>query len=360
MWKVAVVLGVLGTGIMASARAEAYSYDTFYGWSADGSYYAYGWSGTDESSRPVVCLSDAKAGSKTWPKGLARPEDDEACVSMCQDDTDYECNARSEPRVRKWVTPPKSAKKGPHGETVSVTVHGMVATFRVLRGGKEVASATREAEQSVEGYALAGAYWQPGGGGHVAVLLDVAPHKPTRQELEDEKRYGPAPGYPAPRYLEVMTLHAPYERAAAKAANVRGLQLHRDKRYAEAVPAYRAAIAADASYVFAHYNLACAAALLGDRATARAELQWLREHDSDPDAQKMLAKGQTDADLAPVRDDTDVRVLLALPLSCAQKCDVEQQRCQDDCDETGEAPRACGFQCSEPYEACAAKCAAAK
>lgn len=82
----------------------------------------------------------------------------------------------------------------------------------------------------------------------------------------------------------------------AKTANNDGMKHYRAKRWADAAASFRAAIAIDPSYVVAHYNLACVAALQKDTKTAIAELEWLAGSD-DPLAAQKLTKAGRDPDL---------------------------------------------------------------
>jgi hypothetical protein len=126
----------------------------------------------------------------------------------------------------------------------------------------------------------------------------------------------------------------------ARAANVRGMRLYGSKKYADAAKEFRAAIAADPKFVLAHYNLASMAALLGDKPTVLAELQWLHDS-SDPDARKALDKAPSDPDLHAMVDDPDVKKLIGG--GCEATCDREETKCTDGC---GNDLRACGRQCS--------------
>lgn len=97
--------------------------------------------------------------------------------------------------------------------------------------------------------------------------------------------------------------------AAARAANRQGMQHYRKKALAQAAASFRAAIAADTGHVLAHYNLACVLSLMGDRAGATQELEWLARS-PDPRATRTLAKASGDKDLAALRDDPKVKPLL--------------------------------------------------
>ncbi len=324
--------------VLVPAHAFAY-YDFFYGWSADGSFYAYASSGTDLMEQPSLCLSDEKAGSTTWPKGVARPTEG-ACTSMCKEDT-FECEKPEV--VQKWVHLPWPSRKGPHGEIVTVKVGKGSATVAVMAGGKKVASADVELVHETERPGIREVYWRPDGGA-VAVYLGY-PDPPDDQ-----------PGYPPPRYLTVI----PFGRTSeAAAANARGMTLLRRRDYPHAGEEFRKAIAADPAHVLAHYNLACASALGGDRKTAIAELRWLGAS-ADPAARAALAKAPKDADLKSVVDDPEVKKLLAAAAadSCAAGCERAQDRCERECydrhDDVG--LRGCVRVCGSQRDACSEKC----
>jgi hypothetical protein len=84
----------------------------------------------------------------------------------------------------------------------------------------------------------------------------------------------------------------------ARAANARGLALHKQKKYAAAEAEYRKAIELDPGYVLAHYNLACAATLADDLETAIVELAWLGNRAAwDDQARAAVMKETKDPDL---------------------------------------------------------------
>lgn len=89
---------------------------------------------------------------------------------------------------------------------------------------------------------------------------------------------------------------------AAKAANTRGMQLHTAKKYKEAMAEFEKAIAADDSFVLAHYNLACAASRAEDQAVASKQLEWVASAALwDKFAAQAAAKAATDPDLEWMR-----------------------------------------------------------
>jgi hypothetical protein len=332
-------LFLLFLALGAPAPAFAY-YDFFYGWSADGSFYARASSGTDLMEQPALCLSDEKAGSTTWPKAIARPTEG-ACTVLCVEDSG-ECQKPEE--ASKWVSLPAPSRKGPHGETVAVKVGKPgTATVTVMAGGKKVASSDVELRRDDERPGIREVYWPPDGGA-VAVFLGY-PDPPEEQE-----------GYPPPRYLTIVAFG---RTAGAVAANARGLKLLKQKDYPHAVEELRKAIAADPAHLLAHYNLACASALGGDRKAAIAELRWLGAS-ADPAARSALAKARTDADLKSVVDDAEVKKLLAgaAAESCDDACEHKRDRCEKACydrhDDAG--LRGCARLCGSELDACSAKC----
>lgn len=91
--------------------------------------------------------------------------------------------------------------------------------------------------------------------------------------------------------------------AGAKAANVRGMGLLKQKDYKGAIAQFRKAIAEDKTYVLAHYNLACAASLAKDVDTAFAELMWVGNRAVwDDQARAAAIKAAKDPDLTWVLD----------------------------------------------------------
>ena len=101
----------------------------------------------------------------------------------------------------------------------------------------------------------------------------------------------------------------PGDRQAARKRNLAGLAARRRGDHAAARAAYEAALAADPSYVWARYNLACEDALQGDRAAAVARLLQLHQM-AVPEARRALAKVARDPDFASIRDDPTVAALL--------------------------------------------------
>jgi hypothetical protein len=101
-------------------------------------------------------------------------------------------------------------------------------------------------------------------------------------------------------------------RKVAVAANTLGMQRYRAGELRGAAEQFRVAIDSDASYVVAHYNLACVASRVGDTSTALKELTWLSE-DKDPMSRAKLEKAKSDPDLDYVSSLPAARELLGLP-----------------------------------------------
>jgi hypothetical protein len=104
----------------------------------------------------------------------------------------------------------------------------------------------------------------------------------------------------------------PLARKVAIAANTLGMQRYHAGELLGAAEQFKVAIDSDASYVQAHYNLACVAARLGDSTTAVKELGWLAD-DKDPASRVKLAKAKSDPDLDYVSGLPAVRDKLGLP-----------------------------------------------
>ncbi|HEY4243306.1 MAG TPA: hypothetical protein VGM88_26015 [Kofleriaceae bacterium] len=106
------------------------------------------------------------------------------------------------------------------------------------------------------------------------------------------------------RALFVLLLLACAGRASAtpdgaKRENTRGMTLMAGKQWADAEAAFEQAVAADASSVTAHYNLACAASRAHDGHTALVELAWIGDRGFWDDAAHAASmKAKRDPDLA--------------------------------------------------------------
>jgi len=321
------------------AAARAYSYDGFLGWSPDGSFYLYTSAGTDMIDHPVVCLSDQAAGSTSWPKNLARPEDD-VCVSVCGDDDVGECGRLED--ARRWVRLPAASSKGPHGETLKLKMAHGRANVTVLAGGKKVVDYELGLWPEGAKPQILSAHWRPDGG---AVAVTVGSPDPDANDQ--------TPGWPPPRFVGVIPFKAA---SAAGAANVRGMKLYRQKDYRRAADEFRKAIASDPRHLLAHYNLACVAALDGDKKTALAELRWLAGN-PDPAAAGALAKAKTDPDLRSVVGDPEARKLLG-GASCDELCEIRRDGCDRECSDRSDdgGLRACGRACGMAYDECIDGC----
>lgn len=143
--------------------------------------------------------------------------------------------------------------------------------------------------------------WSPDGRGVAWVThTEHTMRDPAEEELRISFPDGPA--------LEPERIRTAATRQSmlARRANVAGMKAYRAKNYVVATKKFRDAVAADASFVTAHYNLACVSALQGDKKTALAELQWLSVS-SDPAAKAKLEKAATDPDLRSLAADPDAK-----------------------------------------------------
>lgn len=133
--------------------------------------------------------------------------------------------------------------------------------------------------------------------------------KPDSRQKEVGQPLPVAPVAAAPVAAAPAPSLAAVNRAAAKAANVQGMKAYQAKDHAAAAAHFRAAIAADPGFPLPRYNLACVAALTGDKATARAQLEWLMAS-RDPQARRTLRKASSDPDLKNLSDDAASQKIL--------------------------------------------------
>lgn len=118
-----------------------------------------------------------------------------------------------------------------------------------------------------------------------------------------------APAAPQSAPTVVQAAPAAPDRAAARAANVLGMKAYKAKDYAAAGEKFKSAIAADPGFPLPHYNLACVAALTGDKDAARAQLEWLATS-TEPQARRTLIKASRDPDMKALADDPQAQKIL--------------------------------------------------
>jgi hypothetical protein len=176
------------------------------------------------------------------------------------------------------------------------------ASFRILRDGKAWVDESFEGHMAFYGGAIGSEValcWSPDGA-RVAWILHTGK---TMRDPEYNEIHVSGDGTSFdPEVSRTAALHA-------RKINASGMRAYRGKKLAHAMKLFREAIAADGEFVTAHYNLACVAALQGDKATALAELKWLSKS-ADPDAKVKLAKAATDPDLRSLADDPDAKAYL--------------------------------------------------
>jgi hypothetical protein len=98
----------------------------------------------------------------------------------------------------------------------------------------------------------------------------------------------------------------------ARQLNTEGMKLYGKTNYRAALEAFDKAIAADPTFVLAHYNAASMASILGNTARVIDELKWLVAS-KDPVAVKALVQAKTDRDLDRASMHPRVRELIGLP-----------------------------------------------
>ena len=98
----------------------------------------------------------------------------------------------------------------------------------------------------------------------------------------------------------------------AKQLNVQGMKKYAKKDYSGAAELFQKAIAEDATFAYAHYNLASMASLTSDFPLAIRELEWCTKS-TDPVAVKLMAKARTDKDLELALMHPRVRELVGVP-----------------------------------------------
>jgi hypothetical protein len=283
-----------------TARAQHRGYiDGFLGWSPDGSFFVMTAAGTDEIDVPLLCLSRRDVPSRTWPKDVPVPDQDDPDGCTDRWDTMFpDSGLDPQQMVQKasaLVAAPRHNGKGPHGEDYAVRrVRDGLVDVSISRGGKRVARGFLELRSPDSPVPDAFEVFWRGDGGAVAIVAGYEPAK------------DPPPGYGPPRYLVVLPLDGStagaqppmIRRQRAQALNVEGLKLLAAKNLDAAQQKFQASTDADESFALAYYNLACAASLRKDKQTALTGLRQLSIlADRDPVARKALAKGMTDHDL---------------------------------------------------------------
>jgi hypothetical protein len=153
------------------STAWANRFQTFLGWSSDGSVYAYETTNDETAeSDVIVCWSDPHATSGSWPNGLQRPPAGEPC-------------ARGEglAAVQKVVQRPHAAATGPNGERLSVRKGNGTQGVVVTTGGTQIVIAEIEADDPLiagrgakaHTLTIGHAFWRPDG---KAVACEVTGH----------------------------------------------------------------------------------------------------------------------------------------------------------------------------------------
>lgn len=282
----------LGLGLLWPQPAAANHIQTFLGWSRDGTAYGYiDRNDGDESEDVLLCRTDPAVPSPSWPAGVAQGK---SCTGLPCDDNGMCKGARQRKKLlATYLIKQPASRSGPQGQVLKL--RKAAGKLYIEGAGRSFALDQDEHDLSEESE-LGSSFWRADGGAVGFVL-----RTPGYGELLFVRSLTGAPE-PTP----VSTA-----RELAKAANTRGMRLHKAQDFPGAAAEFRTAIAADAGWVTPRYNLACALGRQGNAAGAAEQLQWLARS-SEPDARRRLEKGRLDEDLAPVRGDARVRSLLGL------------------------------------------------
>lgn len=279
----------------SSARAN---YDTFLGFSPDGSFYA-------TRLEPgglafALCPTRSAEPSASWPAGVPLPKPGERCVQLCEPGF---CKEKLESeRVRPWLNEAKASAMGARGDVWSVEQHENRATVSATVGGKKLVMLVGLINPAPA--KISDVFWR-GDDGAVAFYLD-----PT------------GGAEPTNRSVVVGVIPVTSGRAVASMALGRAQKAWLAGDFRTAAGELRRALKFDPSYTRARYGLAVALSLMHDNAGARAELEWLKKS-RDPDAKVRLEEAQHEPLLAWVALDPAVRKLLGLP-PWAQLSDKER------------------------------------
>ncbi|MCC6993389.1 MAG: hypothetical protein IT370_02055 [Deltaproteobacteria bacterium] len=259
---VAITLG-LGLGTGASVARAAGRTQRFLGWSADGAFYATSYAGAGGKSFGSLC-QPVPEGNARWPEQYGRPGGGLACVSGL---------AVPAAELARLVVPPVAARVSPVGVTLELrresTGQGTIVARRAGPGG----GGGGDKEQSFggfddEGGKLGDVFWQPTG--HAAAFyLDSdqgrAVYRVDFRDLVAE-----------PDHSDDRSKQPKEDPEAARKAEDEAEGHVKAERWAEAMQAWRAAIAADPDNYWYHEGLLLAAARQKVRAVMVAEILWLR------------------------------------------------------------------------------------
>ncbi len=253
---VAITLG-LSLGTSAGVARAAGRTQRFLGWSADGAFYATSYQGAGGKSFGSLC-QPVPEGNAHWPEQYGRPGGGLACVSGL---------AVPAAELARLVVPPVPARVSPVGVTLEfVRETTGQGTIVARRSGSD--KELRFGGFDEEGGKLGDVFWQPTG--HAAAFYfdsaeGRAVHRVDFRELVAE-----------PDHSDDRSKQPKEDPAAARKAEDEAEEHVKAERWAEAMQAWRAAIAADPDNYWYHEGLLLAAARQKVRAVMVAEILWLR------------------------------------------------------------------------------------
>lgn len=120
--------------------------------------------------------------------------------------------------------------------------------------------------------------------------------------------------------LAMTAARADADAKEARKLNAKGMKLYKKKKFEQAQAVFVKAIAADATMVIPHYNLASVAAINFDTEVVIEQLTWLKGS-SDPAAAKRLVKARSDPDFRHAAGHPKVREMIGLPALDAMSAD---------------------------------------
>ncbi|MFO0745913.1 MAG: hypothetical protein U1F43_09595 [Myxococcota bacterium] len=177
----------------------------------------------------------------------------------------------------------------------------------VAEGAEEAVAATDDATPGDDAVAAVDdAAAAPIGDAAVAAVDDAAPAAPADDAAAvvaagDAGAVAMAGDAVVAGDVVMVAAPKPPNPAEAKRLNEVGFAARKAGDHAGAMAAYKAAVAADADNVWAHYNYACELALAGNSKDALAELVLVYKLDTG-ESRKALAAARKDSDFASLRD----------------------------------------------------------
>ncbi len=257
---VAITLGLsLGTnGGVARAAGRT---QRFLGWSADGAFYATSYESAGAAGKSFGSLCQpVPEGNARWPEQYGRPGGGLACVSGL---------AVPAAELARLVVPPVAARVSPVGVTLELVRETTgQGTIVARRNGSGSDKEQRFGGFDEDGGKLGDVFWQPTG--HAAAFYFDSPEGRAVYRVDFRELVA------EPDHSDDRSKQPKEDPVAARKAEDEAEEHVKAERWAEAMQAWRAAIAADPDNYWYHEGLLLAAARQKARAVMVAEILWLR------------------------------------------------------------------------------------